>query len=216
MQYITPRPAPSDNGAADLMLFLATSPSPARSNKNTRDMAAYRALTGGSGPLRSKGRDLFPSPSATDRPSGHEDVSAATVGITSYIRDWLFSAVPPQSPPTIELISPPLLMMTEKKQKRNGTMTMTMTLRLHFLLSIAPRDYILLRILTDSQLMPPPPVGISISSSPSTLVVPPITTKAPVRNSKKRKKVALAPGYSPLDWVASKASGRDLRVSKTG
>lgn len=44
------------------MLFLATSPSPARnSNKEDRDLAAYRALGGGSGALRAKGRVLFPT-----------------------------------------------------------------------------------------------------------------------------------------------------------
>lgn len=80
VQHTTPRAAPSDTEAAGLMLFLATSPSPARpTNKDTRDMAAYRALGGGSGPLRSKGRVLFPSTSATD-PPGREDVSAATAG----------------------------------------------------------------------------------------------------------------------------------------
>ncbi|KAJ7158570.1 hypothetical protein C8R46DRAFT_1178061 [Mycena filopes] len=40
----TPRPAPTDNEAADLMLFLATSPSPVRKGS---DLAAYRALNGG-------------------------------------------------------------------------------------------------------------------------------------------------------------------------
>ncbi|KAJ6531978.1 hypothetical protein B0H19DRAFT_1223339 [Mycena capillaripes] len=52
----TPRPAPTDNEAADLMLFLATSPSPVR--KDARDLAAYRALNGG---VRPKGRVLFPT-----------------------------------------------------------------------------------------------------------------------------------------------------------
>ena len=81
VQYTTPRAAPTDTEAADLMLYLATSPSPVRpANKDARDMAAYRALGGGSGPLRSKGRVLFPSTSATDPPSGREDVSAATAG----------------------------------------------------------------------------------------------------------------------------------------
>lgn len=63
---ITPTPpahAPTDNEAADLMLYLATSPSPARpttvKEKNARDLAAYRALGGGAG-LRAKGRVLFP------------------------------------------------------------------------------------------------------------------------------------------------------------
>lgn len=88
VQHTTPRPAPTDTEAADLMLFLATSPSPARPNKDARDMAAYRALRGGSGPLRSKGRVLFPSTSTADPPSGHEDVSTGTAG-TSYIQPAL-------------------------------------------------------------------------------------------------------------------------------
>lgn len=66
-QHTTPRPAPADSEAANLMLFLATSPSPARpSGKDSKDLAAYRALTGG--PLRSKGRVLFPEPSGLDEP----------------------------------------------------------------------------------------------------------------------------------------------------
>ncbi|KAJ7364234.1 hypothetical protein DFH08DRAFT_920849 [Mycena albidolilacea] len=58
----TPRPAPTDNEAADLMLFLATSPSPVRRD---RDAAAYRALHGAGalGGVKPKGlgRVLFPS-----------------------------------------------------------------------------------------------------------------------------------------------------------
>ena len=89
VQHTTPRPAPTDTEAADLMLFLATSPSPARpANKDTKDVAAYRALSGGPGPLRSKGRVLFPSASVADPPSGREDVSAATAG-TSYVQPAL-------------------------------------------------------------------------------------------------------------------------------
>ncbi|KAF8170423.1 hypothetical protein BJ912DRAFT_136724 [Pholiota molesta] len=73
----TPRAAPTDSEAANLMLFLATSPSPARPpTKDAKDMAAYRALSGGTGPLRSTGRVLFPSGSASDPtaplPSGRE------------------------------------------------------------------------------------------------------------------------------------------------
>ncbi|KAF9479597.1 cytochrome b5 [Pholiota conissans] len=75
-------------------------------------------------------------------------------------------------------------------------------------------------ILTDSQLMPPPPVpslavrqaGVSNarSSNSNSLAVPPTTTKIPSK-PKKSAKVALAPGHSPLDWAALKASGTDLR-----
>ncbi|KAJ4500941.1 cytochrome b5-like heme/steroid binding domain-containing protein [Lentinula lateritia] len=71
-------------------------------------------------------------------------------------------------------------------------------------------------ILTDSQLMPPPPdpkfrnrtIGVA---TPGGLAVPPTTTKPPVNPRKKREKVALAPGHSPLDWAALKSSGKDLR-----
>jgi hypothetical protein len=55
----TPRPAPTDNEAADLMLFLATSPSPnRRSGKEAAE--ALRGL-GSSAALRAKGRVLFAS-----------------------------------------------------------------------------------------------------------------------------------------------------------
>jgi len=76
------------------------------------------------------------------------------------------------------------------------------------------------RILTDSELMPPPPLpslasrqpGVSSltvpSSQSSSLAVPATTTKRP---TKKRGKVALAPGHSPLDWANLKSSGADLR-----
>jgi hypothetical protein len=66
-----------------------------------------------------------------------------------------------------------------------------------------------LTILTDAQLMPPPPLPQRNLGTASSLAVPFTTTK---RLPKKREKVALAPGHSPLDWASLKASGRDLRV----
>jgi hypothetical protein len=75
--------------------------------------------------------------------------------------------------------------------------------------------------LAPSTLMPPPPIpalrvrGPPIpSSSSSSLMPPPSTTKPPTQlsKSKKREKVVLAPGHSPLDWAALKGSGADLRV----
>lgn len=62
-QTTTPGPAPTDSEAANLMLFLATSPSPARpATRDAKDYSAFRTLNGGSsGPLRTKGRVLFPS-----------------------------------------------------------------------------------------------------------------------------------------------------------
>jgi len=41
------------------------------------------------------------------------------------------------------------------------------------------------------------------------LELPPSTSQVP---KKPRKKVALAPGHSPLDWARLKGSGADLRV----
>lgn len=69
------------------------------------------------------------------------------------------------------------------------------------------------KVLTDAQLMPPPaiPSGRLLGLNrpgPGSLAVPPTTTKRP---SKKREKVVLAPGHSPMDWANLKASGRDLR-----
>jgi hypothetical protein len=77
--------------------------------------------------------------------------------------------------------------------------------------------------LAPSTLMPPPPIPAlripgppqpSFSSSSSSLMPPPSTTKPPTQlsKSKKREKVVLAPGHSPLDWAALKSSGADLRV----
>ncbi|KAH9928397.1 cytochrome b5-like heme/steroid binding domain-containing protein [Fomitopsis serialis] len=72
------------------------------------------------------------------------------------------------------------------------------------------------RTLTDAQLMPPPPVpSLAVRQhgvpSGSSLAVPPTTTKAPLKPSAKRGKVALAPGHGPLDWANLKKSGQDLR-----
>lgn len=87
------------------------------------------------------------------------------------------------------------------------------------------------RVLTDTELMPPPPLpgltarrpGVPYApsmasssllvppSATSSLAVPPSTTKLPKKAS---KKVALAPGHGPLDWANLKKSGADLRVSR--
>ncbi|OAX41435.1 hypothetical protein K503DRAFT_797967 [Rhizopogon vinicolor AM-OR11-026] len=59
--YSTPRA--DDEEAANIMLYLHTSPSPARPtttrDRDTRDLAAFRALGGGSASLLSKGKVLF-------------------------------------------------------------------------------------------------------------------------------------------------------------
>ena len=148
--------------------------------------------------------------------------------MSSYLRDWFFGSTVPldtaaPSVPTVELISPPASddedgEETETEHDNDSPPAFPALNSAQRLQSTTPR------VLTDSQLMPPPPVpylsvrqpGVPLSSSrgststPSSLAVPPSTTKAPV---KKREKVALAPGHSPLDWAALKSSGKDLRVS---
>lgn len=75
-------------------------------------------------------------------------------------------------------------------------------------------------ILSDDALMPPPPLPSSASRQPGvpraklqiaspSLLAPLATTERPKKPS---RKVALAPGYGPLDWASLKASGQDLRV----
>jgi hypothetical protein len=73
------------------------------------------------------------------------------------------------------------------------------------------------KLLSPSSLMPPPPLPaprIPGPPAPSSLMPPPSTTKPPTQLSKtrRREKVALAPGHSALDWAALKDSGADLRV----
>ncbi|EJF64878.1 cytochrome b5 [Dichomitus squalens LYAD-421 SS1] len=89
------------------------------------------------------------------------------------------------------------------------------------------------RILTDSQLMPPPPApslaarrpgvpgtssignSLAVPSAPSSSLLPPPTTTKPPPKVAKRAKVALAPGHGPLDWANLKKSGQDLRGTDT-
>ncbi|KAH9052881.1 cytochrome b5 [Lactarius deliciosus] len=79
-------------------------------------------------------------------------------------------------------------------------------------------------LIPQSTLMPPPPPppvpripGPPAPSSGSSLMPPPTTTRPPTQASKtkKREKVVLAPGHSPLDWAALKTSGADLRGGAT-
>lgn len=49
------------------------------------------------------------------------------------------------------------------------------------------------------------------AAAPASLSLPPSTTVKPNPAIKKRQKVALAPGCSPLDWAKLKSSGKDLR-----
>ncbi|KAJ3531376.1 hypothetical protein NMY22_g8183 [Coprinellus aureogranulatus] len=78
----TPRTAHTekDSEAADLMLFLATSPSPARPSKS-KDQAAFNTLSGAS--TRPKGRVLFQASTAPDQPSGEPAAGAGSLRPTS-------------------------------------------------------------------------------------------------------------------------------------
>lgn len=139
--------------------------------------------------------------------------------MTSYLREWLYGgAVAPEPSPTIELISPPASDDGEDTETERDDDSPPAFPALNSAQRLQTST--IPRVLTDSQLMPPPPVpslsvrqpGVPSSrTSGTTLAVPPSTTKAPVKPSKKREKVALAPGHSPLDWAALKTSGQDLR-----
>ncbi|KAG2359382.1 cytochrome b5-like heme/steroid binding domain-containing protein [Suillus spraguei] len=74
------------------------------------------------------------------------------------------------------------------------------------------------KVLTDAALMPPPPVPSLVTRQPgvpppqsSSFLLAPMTTIQPPKRSSGRDKVALAPGFGPLDWGNLKASGQNLR-----
>ncbi|KAG6886701.1 hypothetical protein C0992_002755 [Termitomyces sp. T32_za158] len=142
--------------------------------------------------------------------------------MTSYFRDWLTGAVAPA--PTLNRVSPP----PEDNDEGSDTVTegdddtppafpsLNSAQRVQ---SSTPR------ILTDSQLMPPPPLPqlaqrtpgshlVAPSTNPSSTLTVLETTQRPAKPSRNRK-VALAPGHSPLDWANLKTSGKDLRGVET-
>ncbi|KAG6830862.1 hypothetical protein H0H92_014227 [Tricholoma furcatifolium] len=120
----TPRPAPTDSEAANLMLFLATSPSPVRpANKDTRDLAAFRALGGGSpGVLRDKGRVLFASDSSAAEATHATKTSALTRGDASFTSSVSSiggelgggGIIQDPAPPTTSQLLPPASLPSQK------------------------------------------------------------------------------------------------------
>jgi len=136
--------------------------------------------------------------------------------MTTYLRTWFTGLSAPgttnaslDSEFTTPTISPPsdeeAGSDTETEQHDDSPPAFPSLLSAQRMKSSAPT------ILTDAQRMPPPPLPqIAQCNLPTTssLAVPLTTTKRP---PKKREKVSLAPGHSPLDWASLKASGRDLR-----
>ncbi len=143
--------------------------------------------------------------------------------MTSFLRSWL-SGAPEQTAPTLTLSAPEITTISPPDSDDDGETTERENNdeppafpALHSAQRANPG---IPKILSDTQLMPPPPApGLAVRqpgvASSSSLLVPLTTTKAPVKPSKKRDKVALAPGHSPLDWAKLKSSGEDLRVSGT-
>ncbi|KAF7312484.1 Cytoplasm protein [Mycena indigotica] len=140
--------------------------------------------------------------------------------MTSYLRSWLTGAPSTSTPtldvPTFQRISPPASDDgDETETERDNDDSIPAFPALNSAQRAKPA------ILSDSALMPPPPVpslasrtaGVPLrpSLNPNSLVVPTTTTQKPQKPSKKREKVALAPGHSALDWAALKSSGTDLR-----
>lgn len=173
--------------------------------------------------------------------------------MTSYLKSWLWngtvsaesSAAPPQQPvPTLQTTSPQasddegsdteteLDVKVEVDDDDDDVAPAFPSLNSAQRVQSNKPSTSVPKILSDSQLMPPPPVpslavrrpgvpaptGSSSLQIPSragglgsSLAVPPSTTKPPPKPSKKREKVALAPGHSAMDWANLKASGADLR-----
>lgn len=140
--------------------------------------------------------------------------------MTSYLRSWLTtgmsardrkSSTDPDSDPSLPTISPPSDdedgSDTETEQHNDSPPAFPSLLSAQRMQSSESTS----TFLTDAQRMPPPPLPQPFRRNlgTSSLAVPPTTDKRP---PKKREKVALAPGHSPLDWANLKVSGRDLRV----
>ncbi|KAG6857394.1 hypothetical protein H0H87_004756 [Tephrocybe sp. NHM501043] len=138
--------------------------------------------------------------------------------MTSYLRNWLTGTVP-DAVPTLNRVSPP---PDDDEDSDTATEGDDDTPPAFPSLLSVQRVQSTPKILTDSQLMPPPPPphlaqrtpGVDLaarSPNASSSLTVLATTERPVKPSKNRNKVALAPGHSPLDWASLKTSGTDLR-----
>ncbi|RDB26377.1 Cytochrome b5 reductase 4 [Hypsizygus marmoreus] len=144
--------------------------------------------------------------------------------MTSYLRGWLAGTPiaeekPSSSVPTLLRVSPPpdddAGSATETEGDDDAPPAFPSLSSAQRMRSSTPR------ILTDSDLMPPPPLphlaqrkpgSVASRSGGGTASLSVLsTTTRPEKPSKKREKVALAPGHSPLDWALLKSSGQDLR-----
>jgi cytochrome b involved in lipid metabolism len=152
--------------------------------------------------------------------------------MTSYILNWFLAAPSPQvdEPPSDSIPSVPTLIETspppsdddgEETEKEDDDRP-PMFPSLASAQRVSTPSLGLPRVLTDSELMPPPPAphlatrqpgttSLTVSNS-SSLAVPATTRPPSNASNKKSRKVALAPGHSPLDWANLKSSGKDLRV----
>ena len=139
--------------------------------------------------------------------------------MTSYLSSWFSSAPAPAAEPT--LATPTVVPPEDEDKDGSATETEDDVAPAFPALNSAQRaSSSVPRILTDNARMPPPPnPGLAVRNpglapppsggSRGGLALPPSTSK-PIRA---REKVALQPGYGPLDWANLKASGKDLRVS---
>ncbi|KAG6919164.1 hypothetical protein DXG01_008462 [Tephrocybe rancida] len=138
--------------------------------------------------------------------------------MTSYFLNWLTGTVP-DAVPSFTRVSPP---PDDDEGSETETEGDDDTPPAFPSLLSAQRVQSTPRILSDSELMPPPPPphlaqrtpGVNLaarSSNASSFLTVLETTERPVKASKNRNKVALAPGHSPLDWASLKTSGTDLR-----
>jgi hypothetical protein len=132
--------------------------------------------------------------------------------MTSYLRSWFSSASSEPTPsvpiPEIRETSPPPDDDEGSETEREDN---DRPPAFPALFSAQRASSSVPRILTDSDRMPPPPIPGLATRKPA---VPASASLAPLSTTKrppKSRKVALAPGHSPLDWAHLKT--QDLRVS---
>ncbi|KAF9036199.1 cytochrome b5 [Panaeolus papilionaceus] len=146
--------------------------------------------------------------------------------MTSYLRSWLYGGTVPAEQtdpvPTLNKVSPPASddeggdTETERGADDDDSPPAFPALNSA---QRAQSSSTKPSVLSDAMLMPPPPIpSLSVrtpgvpSRPGNSLMVPTTTTKVPPKpNTKRGPKVALAPGFGPLDWAALKSSGADLR-----
>jgi hypothetical protein len=170
----TPGSAPTDSEAAELMMFLATSPSPARPNVNRdRDAEAYRMLGGGASGL--KGRVLFSTAAEGDARFLSREATRSFASTDTVVNDELTNTSAPLTREAT-LVSPgpsPTSTLVESSQ-RDGTSQKT-----EDMMNVELETYVTPPTPTSAAQLPALlPPSISPTTSPTISPNPPRTSRS--------------------------------------